>query len=91
MPDTRISDDELTALALAADIDTPVDPDAVPLADFMGTDTPALLPAWYMPAPVGGRPARPLWLRWVVAIIVASFLALNAYGLCSTYGDVGFH
>ena len=30
------------------------------------------------------------WRRRVVLLIVASFLLLNAYGLCSTYGYVGF-
>ena len=84
----EITEEELAAEALAADPDSPVDDDAVPLAalDAAGGGQ-LLLPDWYMPAP-----ARPLrgWARWVVAVIVASFLAINAYGLCSTYGYVGF-
>jgi hypothetical protein len=87
--DAPISDEELTALALAADADTPLPDDAVPLTGDGGAD---LLPAWYMPAPAGGAwSARPAWLRWVVLLIVASFLAINAYGLCTTYGPVGLH
>ncbi len=42
-----------------------------------------------MPAPMPGR-TSPRWQRWVIGLIVASFLVINAYGLCSTYGPVGF-
>jgi hypothetical protein len=47
-------------------------------------------PVWSRPAPPG--PGRLLqgWRRRVVLLIVASFLLLNAYGLCSTYGYVSF-
>lgn len=81
-----ISDAELAAEALAADPDTVVDPDAVPLAASMrGAD---LLPDWYMPGPAPGarrlRGAR----RRVAYVVVGSFLAINAAGLCSTYGQV---
>ncbi len=48
-----ISDEELTALALAADPDAALSDDAVPFsAQAAGDD--GLLPSWYMPAPAGG-------------------------------------
>jgi hypothetical protein len=86
-PITSISDDELTALALAADPDAPLDDDAVSLWELMdeGSD---LLPGWYMPSPMtGGRRLRG-WRRRVAILIVVAFLLIDAYGLCSTYGDV---
>ena len=83
----EIGDDELTALALAADPATEVDDDAVPLA---GPAVAGLLPDWYMPAPMGGVQLLQGWRRRVGQLIVASFLLINAYGLCSTYGWVGF-
>jgi hypothetical protein len=83
----EIGDDELTALALAADPETAVNDDAVPLA---GPTAVSLLPDWYMPAPMGGVPLLQGWRRRVGQLIVASFLLINAYGLCSTYGWVGF-
>ena len=88
------TDDELTALALAADPDATADPDAVPLSallsDSAGSGNDRLLPEWYMPSPMGvGRPLRG-WRRRVILLVIASFLLINAYGLCSTYGHVGF-
>lgn len=89
--EVALTDDELTALALAADPDAPVD-DAAPsfwqltgLADRAGP-----LPEWYMPSPLLGRPPLRGWWRWVALVIVVAFVAINAYGLCSTYGPVGF-
>ena len=80
-----IDDDELTALALAADPDAPVDDDARPLTEA-GAD--GLLPAWYMPAPTTRRRLTG-WRRRVALLSISSFIAINAYGLCSTYGSVG--
>ena len=57
-------DDELTALALAADPDQPIDPDARPFV--MGDDARGPLPSWYMPAPAA-RMQEP----WQVAIVVS--------------------
>ena len=90
-----VTDDELTALALAADPDAEVAADAVPLSQWGGSGFDAdghvhPLPAWYMPVPMGSpRPLRG-WRRAVGLLVVGSFLAINAYGLCSTYGVVGF-
>jgi hypothetical protein len=88
--ESPFSDEELTALALAADPDAPADPDAVPLSALSVTEDQRLLPQWYMPSPMG--PAHPLrgWRRRVILVVIASFVLINAYGLCSTYGHVGF-
>ena len=84
-----LADAELAALALAADPDEPVGADAVSLWDLAGWDQGPLLPAWYMPAPMRGGTSSG-WQRWVIALVVASFLLINAYGLCSTYGSITF-
>ena len=83
-----ISDEELTALALAADPDQVVPHDAVPFGALHGGDDGALLPQWYMPAPDAGAIARPGWRRRVGVGLVATFVLINAAGLCSTYGSV---
>lgn len=88
-PEQMISDEELSALALAADPDAEVDPGAVSiwtLAD--GDEAPPLLPSWYMPRPMRHTSARRQ--RVLIGVVVAAFLLINASGLCSTYGSVGF-
>ncbi len=76
------SDEELEALALAADPDAPIDADAVP---FGQTDTEgALLPEWYMPAPASVGRTRPRVLA--VSAIIVSLIVVNGAGLCVTYG-----
>ena len=80
-----VSEEELTALALAADPDAPLDEDAVPLAQYLG-DHAGLLPAWYMPTPMA-RTGRP-WRIPVVLAIVAAFVIIEAFGLCSTFGQL---
>ena len=82
-----ISDDELTALALAADPDAPLSPDAVNLWELESPDAP-LLPDWYMPAPMTGRRRLTRWQRRVAWLIVVAFVLIDAYGLCSTYGSI---
>lgn len=80
----EISDEELTALALAADPDSAVDLDAVPWASDDQT-FPELLPAWYMPVPaVGAGSSRRH--KVVVSLIIGSLLVVNALGLCVTSG-----
>jgi hypothetical protein len=78
-----ISDDELTAQALAADPDQPLDADAVVFTD---SESPlgALLPEWYMPSPVAVSHKR--WHRVLVVAAIAGFVAINAFGFCITYG-----
>ncbi len=80
-----ISDAELTALALASDPDdVEIALDAVPFGAVEGGAT--LLPAWYMPTPLGVG-SRPRGRKAVVVSgIVLALLAVNATGLCITYG-----
>ncbi len=84
-----LSDGELTELALAADPDAPVADDAVCLWDLPGWEGGKLLPSWYMPAPMRGSSSS-RWRRSLIVLIVASFLLINAYGLCITYGTLTF-
>jgi hypothetical protein len=84
-----LSDEELATLALAADPDATVDDDAVCLWDVAGQPDGGTLPTWYMPAWRAVR-IRSTWQRVVILLVIAAFIAINAYGLCSTYGRVGF-
>ena len=76
-----ISDDELEALALAADPEQPLDPDAVPMAPAQGMSS--QLPEWYMPptSSVRGKARRVLLGALVVVLVV-----ISGAGLCVTYG-----
>jgi hypothetical protein len=85
-----ISDDELTALALAADPDTAVNDDAVSVWELTETEPARYMPEWYMPAPVGGSRLLRGWRRRIVILVVVSFVVIDAYGLCNTYGWVAF-
>jgi hypothetical protein len=80
---TAISDEELDALALAADPDLVLDDDAVPFV-IDGPGGPDLLPGWYMPVPQSTKrtPARMIG----AATIIGSLVLVNAAGLCVTYG-----
>ena len=80
-----LGDDELTALALADTPGLPPTADAVPLATYLGEED-GLLPAWYMPTPM--TRIRPRWRTPVVVAIVAAFVAIEAFGLCSTFGQI---
>jgi hypothetical protein len=81
--DEQVSDEELTRLALAADPDPELGPDAVPFTPY-GNLPPASLPLWYMP-PVTARAAGG-WRVPIVASVVLALLLINALGLCITYG-----
>ena len=83
-----ITDEELTALALAADPEQPLDPDAVPVAVYLA-DAAGPLPEWYM-APVMARHSGRS-RRAVILAVIGSFLLIEAFGLCSTYGQWPFH
>lgn len=75
------SDDELTALALAADPDAEIPDDAVPFE--VPDDGAALLPEWYMPAPSLRRsPGRVV----VLTTTAVALLVVNIGGVCVTYG-----
>jgi hypothetical protein len=77
------SDEELTALALAADPDAPIPDGAVPIGIHLARFGSAL-PLWYMPPAVrqGGR----RWKAPFVIAVVAAFLLIDVAGLCNTYG-----
>jgi hypothetical protein len=83
-----MTDDELTALALAADPDAPLPPDAVSIWELDPDRPMPVLPDWYMPVASGGGTAGRGWRRRLALVIVASLLAINAAGLCVTYGQV---
>lgn len=88
--DLALSDAELTALALAADPDQRVAADAVSLWERDGTDRDGLLPAWYLPvAPAGSRRLQG-WRRRLAWLVIATFVTIDAVGLCSTYGPLIF-
>ncbi len=80
-----ITDEELTALALSADPDQPLDPDAVPFGSA-DDEFPGLLPAWYMPRPVAG--VHKSWHTSVAMLIIAALGSITALGLCVTYGTL---
>lgn len=82
-----ISDDELTALALAADPDDAVH-DARPISEVIGTGGESTLPEWYMPAVMSGGPRLHGWRRGVVFTFIAALIVIEAFGLCSTYGQI---
>ncbi len=78
-----LSDEELTAMALSADPHPVIDPRVAPWrhgADAVN----GLLPDWYMPLPSGTR--RGTGVKIAIGVIVASFVVINALGLCITYG-----
>jgi hypothetical protein len=79
------SEDELDELAMAADPDAPIADDAVPLSVYLGQG-PGLLPTWYMPSPMIRHGRR--WRTPVVIGIIAAFLLIEAFGLCSTFGQL---
>ncbi len=83
--DDPITDAELTALALAADPDRPLDPDAVPLSVYLA-QVPGLLPQWYMAPAMASRGSR--WRTGVILAVILAFVLIEAWGLCSTYGQV---
>jgi hypothetical protein len=89
LEDDALSDDELTALALSADPDAPLHPEAMPIDFYLGTAGAPALPAWYM-APARARIHR-RWGRALVVVLVGAFVLIEAFGLCSTYGQPPFH
>jgi hypothetical protein len=81
--DSAISDEELTALALAADPNTSLNDDAVAWGGI-GVQPPGLLPSWYMPVP--SYHLRGRLTRAVVITLIVGFLVIDAFGLCITSG-----
>ena len=91
--DEPLSDDELAAIALAADTDAVVSDDAISVWELTGTRMNGPLPSWYMPAPMGA-PRFSGWrgrlVRCTIFSVIASFVVINAYGLCNTYDQLHF-
>jgi hypothetical protein len=81
--DFEISDEELTALALAAEPDSPFAGDAVPVRSLRAEGEP-LLPDWYMP--VSASRARRDWRAVVAVAIAVGLVLINAFAICVTYG-----
>jgi hypothetical protein len=81
--DLDISDEELTALAMAADQDVSPDLDAVPMRSLDAEGAP-LLPEWYMPAT--SNRARSDWRAAVAIAIAVGLVLINAFAICVTYG-----
>jgi hypothetical protein len=81
------SDEELSALALAAEPITALDENAVA---WGGGDSrkPSLLPNWYMPSP--SYHLRGRWTRAIVITLIVGFLVIDAFGLCITSGFISF-
>ena len=86
----EVSEEELTALALAADPGAEPDPAGPSLWELDGPTGPQLLPEWYLPSGAAGVRRLRGWRRGAALVVVASFLGINAVGLCSTYGPVMF-
>jgi hypothetical protein len=82
-PGETLTDEELTALALAADLDAPLAEGAVPIGIHLA-QLGSALPLWYMPPVVrqGGR----RWKAPFVIAVVSAFLLIDLMGLCNTYG-----
>lgn len=88
-PEELVVDDaELEAEALAAAPVDEVPDDAVSWWDVVAPNDLGLLPTWYMPTAPAGARRLVGWKRTLAWALVLMFLAINAAGLCSTYGRV---
>ncbi|HVT76289.1 MAG TPA: hypothetical protein VHD87_04605 [Acidimicrobiales bacterium] len=78
---------------MAWSIDDGVDADAVSVWSVLDLDAKdadvALLPEWYQPAPTRRRLLTG-WQRHLALFTIVAFVAIDAFGLCSTYGHIVF-
>ena len=81
------TEEELIALALAADPAAPVDLDAEPYHFGFGFNRFAL-PQWYMPSPMASGRGR--GTKVVIVSIATGMLVIAAFGLCITSGFLQF-
>ena len=79
------TDAELTELAMSADPEEPLAGDAVPF-DVYQSGLRDALPSWYMPPVMAGGSA--MWRKPVVLAIIVSFLVVDVFGLCITFGQL---
>ena len=86
--DLSVDDAELEAEALAAAPVDEVPDDAVSWWEVVSPTDLGLLPTWYMPTASAGARRLIGWKRALAWTLVLMFLAINAAGLCSTYGSV---
>jgi len=82
-----ISDEELTRLALAA-VPNVLPADAIPIHEVLGASGESTLPEWYMPPVMRGLPRLHGWRRGLVFTFIAALIVIEAFGLCSTYGQI---
>ena len=81
-----ISDEELAAEAMAADPFPSLD-HARSIHELIGPPGTSTLPEWYMPAIASGAGRVHGWRRATVFTFIAALLVIEAFGLCSTYGQ----
>lgn len=81
--EAAVSDEELTALALAADPHEPLAPDAVAWSGAWTVDA-GPLPDWYMPRATAAHRGRGVAV--VIVLVIVGFLVIDAFGLCITSG-----
>jgi hypothetical protein len=86
-----VTDEELEALALAGDVDAPLDGGAVSIFEVLERSPVGPLPSWYSPAVMGVRRLHGWRGRVVVCSalsVIVSFITITAAGLCNTYGQL---
>ena len=81
-----ITEDELTAAGARRRADGRAGRGRRPPVLLPRARRPGLLPAWYMPTPMSR--VSPRWRLPVVLALVGVFLVIEAFGLCSTFGQV---
>lgn len=85
-PESPFTDEELTALALAADPDEPLAAGAMPDPLYIRRGN---LPMFYLPPASAGALSTSKARITVALILVAAFLTITALGFCATYGQLG--
>jgi hypothetical protein len=64
---------------------------AVSVWDVLDVDEDVvLLPSWYQPTPMRRPTLLTGWPRRIAILTIVAFIAIDAFGLCSTYGHVVF-
>ncbi len=83
-----LTEAELEAQALAAPRSDVADEDAIPYWEMTDRQDMGQLPDWYMPTSPAGTRQLVGWKRNLAWGLVGTFLAIDAAGLCSTYGRI---